>query len=96
MTGDVGAVATSVLGTAAVSSTTCTTDFVTIPIASQLVSLSAGGTLTAGDRFCGLGFRNTTSNVFPFVIYSHTDGNETPDIGNRGWALTYTQNMCPV
>lgn len=96
LTGDVGGVAPATLGTAALLQTACTTDFVSIPVASQLISLARGGTIAAGDRFCGLGFQNTTSNVFPFVIYTRTDGNETPDIGNRGWSLTYTQNMCPV
>lgn len=48
------------------------------------------------DRFCGLGIDPTTSNTRPFVIYSVADGNETPDIGNRGWSLSYVQNMCPV
>lgn len=96
ISGDVGGVAANLLGTVAVQSTTCTTDFVSIPIASQQTPLSSGGTISASDRFCGLGIQNTTSNARPFVIYSHTDANETPDIGNRGWSLTYTQNMCPV
>ena len=48
------------------------------------------------DRFCGLGIDPTTSNIRPFVIYSVADANETPDIGNRGWSLSYVQNMCPV
>lgn len=49
-----------------------------------------------GDRFCGLGIADTTSNIRPYVLYSVTDANETPDIGNRGWSFTYTQNQCPV
>lgn len=32
----------------------------------------------------------------PFVVYSVTDADETLDIGNRGFALAYTQNACPV
>lgn len=91
VTGDVGAIDPAILGTAAVQEQACTTDFVTIPIAQQNGVLAPGG-----DRFCGLGIDVTTSNARPFVIYTSTNGNETPDIGNRGWFLTYTQNMCPV
>lgn len=35
-------------------------------------------------------------NVLPFVVYAITDGDETLDIGNRGFALSYSQNVCPV
>lgn len=35
-------------------------------------------------------------NVKPFVLYTITDSNETLDIGNRGFALNYVQNSCPV
>jgi hypothetical protein len=91
LTGDVGAVDPALLGTNALQQTTCATDFVVIPAARQNNILVAGG-----DRFCGLGIAATESFTRPFVIYSYTDANETPDIGNRGWSLTYTQNMCPV
>lgn len=64
---------------------------VTIPDAWQNNIVSPGG-----DRFCGLGIDATTSFARPFVIYTVTNGNETPDIGNRGWYLTYSQNQCPV
>lgn len=58
ITGDVGAVDPSLLGTAVVQSQTCTTDYVIIPNPSQ-----NGATLTSGsDRFCGLGILATTSN----------------------------------
>lgn len=90
MTGDVGAIDPAILGTDAVQETNCLTDYVSIPAAQQ------NGVPAAGDRFCGLGLADTTSVARPFVIYSVTDGNETPDIGNRGWSLTYTQNQCPV
>lgn len=39
---------------------------------------------------------NFAGNIKPFILYSVTDSNETLDIGNRGFALTYTQNLCPV
>lgn len=85
-----GAVDPTILGTVAVQDQNCVTDFVTIPNAQQ------NGVTMPSDRFCGLGLQSTTSNTRPFVIYSVTNGNETPDIGNRGWSLSYTQNMCPV
>lgn len=90
VTGDVGAIDPALLGTAAVQDTNCLTDFVTIPGAQQ------NGVRAPGDRFCGLGLDVTTSQARPFVVYSFTDGNETPDIGNRGWSLSYSQNQCPV
>lgn len=62
----------------------------TIPNAQQ------NGVTMPSDRFCGLGLGDTTSNIRPFVIFSVANGNETPDIGNRGWRLSYSQNMCPV
>lgn len=96
VSGDVGGVAIATLGTAALQSTTCTTDFVVIPASSVGNDILTGGTISAGDRYCGLGWQNITSNVKPFVIYSFTNQNETPDVGNRGWSLTYTQNMCPI
>lgn len=91
MTGDVGAIDPAILGTAAVQDQVCTTDFVTIPNAQQ-----NGVVVPGGDRFCGLGIAATTSNALPYVIYTVTDGNETPDIGNRGWFLSYSQNQCPL
>lgn len=121
LTGDVGAVDPTLLGTGTLQEQLCTTDYVIIPNPSQ------GGTLlTSGsDRFCGLGLTATTSkpktlksktrtttiankslsfihnlfrtgNTLPYVLYVVTDGNENLDIGNRGFALSYTQNMCPV
>lgn len=85
-----GAVDPAILGTDAVQDQACTTDFVTIPNAQQ------NGVTMLSDRFCGLGLGATTSNTRPFVIYTTTNGNETPDIANRGWRLSYSQNMCPV
>lgn len=35
-------------------------------------------------------------NVKPFVLYTVTDADEAMDIGNRGFALAYTQNACPL
>jgi hypothetical protein len=91
VTGDVGAIDPAILGTAAVQDQNCLTDWVALPDAYQNNVPALGG-----DRFCGLGIAPTTSNARPFVIYSITNGNETPDIGNRGWYFTYAQNQCPV
>lgn len=91
MTGDVGAIDPATLGTAAVQDQVCLTDYVTIPASQQNGAVSPGG-----DRYCGLGIADTTSASRPFVIYTVTNANETPDIGNRGWYLTYSQNMCPI
>lgn len=56
MTGDVEGVDPAILGTAAVQSQACTTDFVIIPAPTQdgIVTLPS-------DRFCGLGILPTTS-----------------------------------
>lgn len=35
-------------------------------------------------------------NARPFIIYSVTDADEAMDIGNRGFALSYSQNLCPL
>ncbi|XP_055303711.1 uncharacterized protein LOC129569165 [Sitodiplosis mosellana] len=92
LTGDVGAVDPALLGTGTLQEQLCTTDYVIIPNPSQ-----DGTLLTSGsDRFCGLGLTATTSNIFPYVLYVVTDGDENLDIGNRGFALAYSQNMCPV
>lgn len=58
MTGDVGAVDSTLLGTEVLQSQTCTTDYVIIPYPTQ------GGATLPNDRFCGLGFVDTTSKEF--------------------------------
>ncbi|EAA04046.4 AGAP006913-PA [Anopheles gambiae str. PEST] len=35
-----------------------------------------------------------TASARPFVVYTVTNGNETPDVANRGFRLLYTQNAC--
>ncbi|CAO1389576.1 unnamed protein product [Diamesa hyperborea] len=95
VTGDVGVVDPTLLGTSALQSQACTTDYVVIPAPTQLNANGIAAPL-GSDRFCGLGIADTTSSVKPFVLYSVTNANETPDIGNRGFWLTYSQNMCPV
>lgn len=55
ITGDVGAVDPTLLGTGTLQDQQCTTDFVVIPNPVQ-----AGQTL-GSDRFCGLGINPTTS-----------------------------------
>lgn len=112
LSGDVGGVEATMLGSSTLQSQACASDYVIIPDPSQ-----TGTPLTSGsDRFCGLGLTPTTSNseylinishqtkvrslflgnVQPFVLYAVTDANETLDIGNRGFALAYAQNPCPV
>lgn len=59
LTGDVGAVDPSLLGTGTLQEQACTTDYVIIPNPSQ-----AGAPLASGsDRFCGLGLNPTTSKA---------------------------------
>jgi hypothetical protein len=48
------------------------------------------------DRFCGTSFTTLTSTGRPFIIESVTDATETGDVANLGFALSYTQNACPV
>lgn len=55
MTGDVGAVDPTLLGTDVLQSQTCTNDYVIIPYPTQ------NNVAMASDRFCGLGFSETTS-----------------------------------
>uniref|UniRef100_A0A8W7PGU9 CUB domain-containing protein n=1 Tax=Anopheles coluzzii TaxID=1518534 RepID=A0A8W7PGU9_ANOCL len=76
----------TLLGSAMLSATgaACTTDFIIIPNPTGLTA----------DRFCGLGFPGVTSSARPFVVYTVTNGNETPDVANRGFRLLYTQNAC--
>ncbi|GAB0097031.1 uncharacterized protein DMENIID0001_126230 [Sergentomyia squamirostris] len=92
VTGDVGAIDPTLLGTIDVSSQACTTDYVIIPHPSQNGVLLGSGT----DRFCGLGFAPTTSDIKPFVVYVVQDNTEVMDIANRGFSLAYSQNQCPV
>ncbi|XP_055913510.1 uncharacterized protein LOC129947103 [Eupeodes corollae] len=90
VTNDVGAVDPSLLGTAAVQSQTCATDYIVIPAPVQ------DGVTLGSDRFCGLGLVATTSSAKPFVLYTVTDANENGDILNRGFSLSYSQNNCPI
>lgn len=57
LSGDVGAVDPSILGTSMLQEQTCTTDYVVIPNPSQKNAALSSGT----DRFCGLGIATTTS-----------------------------------
>ncbi|XP_055376739.1 uncharacterized protein LOC129608957 [Condylostylus longicornis] len=90
VTGDVGALDPTLIGTSAVQSQDCTTDYVIIPYPTQ------NNARLPSDRFCGLGLGDTTSNIKPFVLYVVTDSNEDYDISNRGFALSYSQNTCPI
>lgn len=63
MSGDVGAIDPTLLGSATLQQQTCTTDYVIIPDPSQ-----TGTPLTSGiDRFCGLGLSPTTSNFIHLI-----------------------------
>ncbi|XP_053664335.1 uncharacterized protein LOC128713500 [Anopheles marshallii] len=86
LSGDAIAVDPALLGMAmlSMSGAACQTDFVVIPNPSGLTS----------DRFCGLGFPGVTTSARPFVVYTVTNGNETPDVANRGFRLLYQQNAC--
>lgn len=41
-------------------------------------------------------YKKRLGSSAPFVIYTVTNADETMDIGNRGFSLSYTQNLCPV
>uniref|UniRef100_A0A182WBF9 CUB domain-containing protein n=1 Tax=Anopheles minimus TaxID=112268 RepID=A0A182WBF9_9DIPT len=86
LTSDAVAIDPALLGMPMLSTTGagCLTDFVVIPNPTGLTS----------DRFCGLGFPGVTTSARPFVVYTVTNGNETPDGANRGFRLLYTQNAC--
>ncbi|XP_049295387.1 uncharacterized protein LOC125770120 [Anopheles funestus] len=86
LSGDAIAVDPALLGMAmlSMSGAACQTDFVVIPNPSGLTT----------DRFCGLGFPGVTTSARPFVVYTVTNGNETPDVANRGFRLLYSQNAC--
>lgn len=63
MSGDVGGVDPTMLGSATLQLQTCTTDYVIIPVPSQ-----TGTPLSSGiDRFCGLGLSPTTSNSIHLI-----------------------------
>lgn len=65
MTGDVGAVEVSMLGSGILQDQNCTTDYVIIASPSQ-----TGVPLTTGsDRFCGLGLTPTTSKGQNLFFY---------------------------
>lgn len=64
MSGDVGAVDPTLLGTSSLQEQNCNTDYVIIPNPSQ-----GGAPLNTGsDRFCGLGLATTTSKLFVLFI----------------------------
>ncbi|XP_063597976.1 uncharacterized protein LOC134774584 isoform X1 [Penaeus indicus] len=87
VSGNLPVISPSLVGTAAASSTgaTCTTDYVIIP----------GGVdnnQNSEDRFCGLGFPDSvTSTMKPFVMYVHTDADESSEVANRGFGMQYRQ-----
>lgn len=67
MTGDVGGVDNSLLGSATLQQQTCNTDYVIISDPSQTGSHAGSSNSTSifsSDRFCGLGLAATTSRYF--------------------------------
>ncbi|XP_058066210.1 uncharacterized protein LOC131215831 [Anopheles bellator] len=91
ITGDASAIDPTMVGGGAVglNGAACTTDYIIIP--NPVVPGVAG---TFVDRFCGLGLYSVTTSTRPFVVYTVTNANETPDVANRGFRLEYTQNPC--
>lgn len=90
MTDDASSVDPTLLGTMHVQSQNCRTDYVSIPSPEQ------SGNRLIGDRFCGLGLVPTISFSKPFGLVVVTDGDESLDMGNRGFYLSYKQTQCPV
>ncbi|KAH1002401.1 uncharacterized protein LOC109541859 [Dendroctonus ponderosae] len=86
------AVGDGTLGTTAASLTgvNCTTDFVVIPAP----ILTSNSSYLNTDRFCGNGFPSVISYSKPFVLTVVTNGNEVNDTGNRGFSLSFTQELC--
>ncbi|XP_066250378.1 cubilin-like [Euwallacea similis] len=86
------AVGDNSIGTAlaALTGNSCLTDFVVIPAP----ILNGNSTPLNTDRFCGNGFLTVTSYSKPFVLTVVTDGNELNDRGNRGFALSFMQELC--
>lgn len=60
VSGDVGGVDATMLGTTTLQQQTCTTDYIIIPNPSQTATPLSSGS----DRFCGLGLTATTSYFF--------------------------------
>ncbi|KAI4470814.1 intraflagellar transport protein 122 family protein-related [Holotrichia oblita] len=71
-----------------INGTDCTTDFIVVP------NPSVNGVPTRTDRFCGNGLPTLTTYSKPFVLTTVTNGDDLPDSGNRGFALSYTQLRC--
>ncbi|XP_025075050.1 uncharacterized protein LOC105430978 isoform X2 [Pogonomyrmex barbatus] len=83
--------------------TSCTTDWLSIPCATNLGRITTSP-LTCVDRLCGGTFNSEPQNfnassvistVKPFRLIFHTDSTEGPvDVGNRGFCLNYVQQPC--
>lgn len=67
ITGDVGAVESSLLGTSLLQDQNCTTDYVIISNPSQTGTPLASGI----DRFCGLGLTPTTSKSQCVLLFTY-------------------------
>ncbi|CAG9840204.1 unnamed protein product [Diabrotica balteata] len=80
----------------------CQSDYLIIPVASNVGRATANPTATV-DRICGgvlaadISSTPTTvrSTVKPFQLYFHADGMEAPnDVDNKGFCLNYIQVPC--
>ncbi|XP_050737868.1 uncharacterized protein LOC127009124 [Eriocheir sinensis] len=94
MTDNAKVVEESTLGTRYVSTrgNKCISDFVVIPGG---LYTTDGNVMTHSDRYCGLGFPNSVSSTSkPFALYVKSDTNESTDLYNRGFSLTYRQTSC--
>nr|XP_023015444.1 uncharacterized protein LOC111504950 [Leptinotarsa decemlineata] len=79
------------IGTAAAQQTgaACTADFVVVP-----GPILPDGTALTSDRFCGNAFVTLQTFSQPFVMTVVTNGDETGDMGNAGFSMTFTQLSC--
>ncbi|KYM94988.1 hypothetical protein ALC62_14583 [Cyphomyrmex costatus] len=89
--------------TGSMTGTTCMTDWLSIPCATNLNRLPSTP-MTCVDRLCGGAFNSEASSlnsstiistIKPFRLIFHTDSIEGPnDVGNRGFCLNYVQQPC--
>lgn len=107
MTGDVLSVDPAILGTSVLQEQNCVTDFIQIPTSFQQVNgvwTRLANDRFCGLGFASIlsgwfieVIRKILINFFlgqnlsPFTIRVVTDSNETPDIANRGFFLSYKQ-----
>ncbi|KAK9747301.1 CUB domain [Popillia japonica] len=67
----------------------CPYDFVIVP-----APYLTNGSLFYTDRFCGNYFPTVESFSKPFVLTVVNNENDTADVANRGFSLSYSQQLC--